>query len=602
MLHYTAPLRDIEFLLEEVLDAEKAFSELHKRDPWTLADIREVLVQAERLVTEQILLMNQSADEQGCSLLNGNVHVPRELHQAFKAYVAGGWPSLTCAPEDGGQGLPNVVGLVLQEMLNSTSITFGDYVGLCSFAYRLLKVHGSTDLKARYLARLAAGELAATMCMTEPQCGTDIGLIKTTATPVTERTFRVTGTKIFISGGDHDLTHNILHLVLARIEGAPNGVKGLSLFAVPKWLPSSDGRAEEIRNAVAVASLEHKMGYSASATCQLAFEGALAELIGEPGRGLHAMFTMVNIARIAVAGQGLGGAAVAYQNAARYARSRLQGRAPRGALHPDLPADPLIVHPDVRRLLLTTRAFVEVGRAAFFWLGGLLDVVDYHPDPQRRSEAEQWLALMTPVAKATLTDFGFAACNDCLQIFGGHGYIRSTGMEQLVRDVRLAQIQEGANGMLATHLLHRQVASGNPAYHSFVATCRSLVEAQRDNSGLAEYVTGLAWIIDLLEQASEWLIPRARHAPEEYGAAATEFQHLLGLALFTWLWTRMGIAAQRALESLSASFYRDKLLTGSFFIQRVLPRAAGHFAILRKGAGSLIKPSEDYFRWAIWHM
>ncbi len=594
MLHYAAPLRDIDFLLAEVFDVSQLFKEL-AGDRWTLPDVRAVLGAAERIVTEQILPMNQRADEQGCTLSKGDVRVPQELKQAFNAYVAGGWPSLNCALEDEGQGFPNIVALVLQELLNSTSITFGDYVGLPAFAYRLVKAHGSAELKARYLARLASGELSATMCMTEPQCGTDIGLIKTTATPQPDRTFRLTGTKIFISGGDHDLTHNILHLVLARVEGAPPGVKGLSLFAVPKYLSSSEGQPETVRNSVSVVSLEHKMGYSASATCQLSFDGASAQLIGEPGRGLQAMFTMVNIARIAVAGQGLGAAAVAYQNAARYARQRLQGRAPSGPLSPDRPADPLLVHPDVRRLLLTTRAFVEVGRAAFLWLGSLLDIADYHPDVRRRQEAQQWLALMTPVAKATLSDFGFAACNDCLQIFGGHGYIRATGMEQLVRDVRIAQIQEGANGVLALHALQRQVGGGNVAYQWFVKACRSLAETHQGNGPLTEYVTGLTWIVDVLEQASDWLIPRARDAPEEYGAAATEFQQLLGLALFAWLWTRMAVAALKRVSGHDESFYRDKLLTGSFFMQRILPRAAGHFAVLKNGSQSLMKPSEGYF-------
>jgi alkylation response protein AidB-like acyl-CoA dehydrogenase len=594
MIRYSAPVEDFSFILNEVLGLHNHLKEIGATEQMSAEDVLVIASEAGKLTQQIILPINRVSDEEGCEFDQGRVTVPYGIKKAYQAYVEGGWSGLTCAMEDGGQELPHVVGLVVQEIINSGSISFGDYVGLFNFAYRLLRAHGSAQQKSDYLSGLAQGSLGATMCMTEPHCGTDIGLLRTKAEPRSDGSFAISGTKIFISAGDQDLTENIIHLVLARIPGAPPGTRGASLFLVPKFLPGLDGGLGE-RNAVVAAGLEHKMGYSASATCQMSFDEAKGWLVGECNRGLMAMFTMINAARLAVAGQGLSTAATAYQTAAAYAKERVQGRSLTGAQFPELAADPIIVHPDVRRMLLSSRAFVEGARAIYLWMGMQLDLAERHPDPTKRDEAEAWLALMTPVVKSTLSDLGFQACNDCMQIFGGHGYIRDTGVEQLVRDARIAQIQEGANGMLALDLIKRQVLrDGGPAYELFLQTLRRFLA---ENKGCAEAsiaLRGLQYAVDRLEAATAWVRVRGRDDPNELGAAGVDYQRIFGLTILAWMWTKMAIAAASHPQSHTA-FYSDKLLTANFFAERILPMIEGHFAVMKAGGATVMQPTTDYF-------
>ncbi len=590
MLSYQAPLQDIDFILDDFLKIESVLQELDGHEDLTRDDIQMVLTEAARFCEAEISPINQILDEKGCRLEDGQVSTPPELKQVWDAFVEAGWPGLICDIDDGGQGLPRLVYFGVQEFISSASIAFGDYAGLFSMAYILLRTHADEELKQRYLPGLADGSLAATMCMTEPHCGTDVGLIKTKAVARADGTYRLSGTKIFISGGDHDLTENIAHIVLARIPGAPAGPKGLSLFLVPKVLPDSNGD----RNTVTPVGIEHKMGYKGSATCQMAFDDAVGWRIGEEGRGLSCIFVMVNLARLFVGAQGLCTAELAYQNAVSYARERLQGRALSGTRFPDQAADPLIVQPDVRRMLLSTRAFTEVARAIYLWLALEIDISQAHRDERRRQEAADRLALLTPVVKAIMSDFGFAACNDCMQIFGGHGYIHDNGMEQLVRDVKLAQIQEGANGILALDLIVRRVFGRQAqAYRSFVESIRTFITTHQD---MTEFTVPLTGILDMLEQATAYLEKNGTENPEAYGAAGTEYQRLFGLTLFAWVWAQMAvIASEKIKDGDSSKLFESKLTTARFFMQRILPMAHGHMAVLKGGSGAMMAPTEDYF-------
>jgi alkylation response protein AidB-like acyl-CoA dehydrogenase len=590
MQAYRAPISDTNFVLNELLNIGEVLPELKGYEEFCMEDFQLILDEAARFCESEIHPINQLLDEQGCRLEDGRVMTPDKLKKAWAAFAEAGWPSLICDSEHGGQGLPYFLYFAVQEYISSASIAFGDYAGLNVMAYILLRTHANEDLKARYLPGLAEGTLAATMCMTEPHCGTDVGLIKTRAQVQEDGTYLLTGTKIFISGGDHDLTGNIVHTVLARVSGAAPGPKGLSLFLVPKILPENKGEL----NSVTPVSLENKMGYKGSATCQMAFDNARGWRIGEEGKGLNCMFVMVNLARLMTASQGLCAAELAYQNAAAYAVERLQGRALSGPQFLDKPADPIIVHPDVRRMLMSTRAFTEVARAIYLWMAMEIDISQRHGDEERRQRAADRLALFTPVVKATLSDFGFNACNDCMQIFGGHGYIRENGMEQLVRDVRLSQIQEGANGILALDLIQRRVfGRQSQAYQEFVDNINQFIEINQD---AVEFTEPLAEILTILTDATSWLETNGKDNPDAYGASGTEYQRLFGLTLFAWFWARMAVLAScKARKAGNTEFFEDKLSSARFFMQRILPMAHGHLAVLQNGADTIMKPAEHYF-------
>jgi alkylation response protein AidB-like acyl-CoA dehydrogenase len=582
MTVYTAPLEEMRFVLYDLLGADKVLPELPGHEEHGRELIDAVLEEAARFCEEQLLPLNRSGDEEGCRYENGVVRTPKGFRQAYDLFAEGGWTGLACAPEHGGQALPKTVNLLVEEMICSTNPSFGTYPALSYGAYSAIKLHASEELKQRYLPRMTDGSWSGTMCLTEPHCGTDLGLIRTRAEPQGDGTYAITGTKIFISAGEHDLTRNIIHLVLARLPDAPAGTRGISLFLVPKFLPKPDG-SEGPRNGVACGGIEHKMGIKASATCVMNFDGAKGWLVGQPNKGMRAMFTMMNAARLGVGIQGLGVAETAYQSARAYARERLQGRALSGAAAPDKPADPIIVHPDVRRLLLTIKANTEAARALALWVGLALDVSERHPDAQMRAEADDLVQLMTPIVKATLTDLGFSAANQGMQVFGGHGYIREWGMEQLVRDVRITQIYEGTNGIQALDLVGRKLPSGTGRLlRRFFHPAMEFVEAHQADPQLAELVLPFAKALGRLQQATAWLAQAGLKDPTEGGAAASDYLRLFALTALAFMWVRMAKAALA--RPGDAEFARTKLATARFYMAKVLPETGALFQSLMSGA------------------
>jgi butyryl-CoA dehydrogenase len=587
MTVYTAPLEEMRFVLYDLLEADKALPALPGHEEHGRELIDAVLEEAAKLCEEQLLPLNRSGDEEGCTYENGVVRTPKGFKEAYGLFAQGGWTGLACAREHGGQDLPKTVNLLIEEMVCSANISFGTYPALSYGAYSAIKLHAPEELKQRYLPKLADGSWSGTMCLTEPQCGTDLGLIRTRAEPQGDGTFAITGTKIFISAGEHDLTRNIIHLVLARLPDAPAGTRGISLFLVPKFLPKPDG-SEGPRNGVACGGIEHKMGIKAASTCVMNFDGAKGWLIGQPHKGMRAMFTMMNAARLGVGIQGLGIAETAYQSARAYARERLQGRALTGAAAPDKPADPIIVHPDVRRLLLTIKSSTEAARALALWVGLALDVSERHPDPQARAEADDLVQLMTPIVKATLTDLGSAAANHGMQVFGGHGYIREWGMEQLVRDVRITQIYEGTNGVQALDLVGRKLPSGTGRLlRRFFHPAMAFVEEHQADPQLAELVLPFAKALGRLQQATAWLAQAGLKDPTEGGAAASEYLRLFALTALAYMWVRMAKAALA--RPGDAEFARTKLATARFYMARVLPETGALFQSLMSGAKPLME-------------
>jgi butyryl-CoA dehydrogenase len=586
MPSYRAPLRDMRFVLHELADGTRLRS-LPGCAEVTPELVDPVLEEAAKLCEEVLFPLNRPGDEEGCGFENGVVRTPRGFREAYAAFRDGGWAGLHADPAHGGQGLPKTVALMFEEMICSANLSFGIYPGLTHGAYAAIRAHAAPELQGRYLPKLAAGEWSGTMCLTEPQCGTDLGLIRTRAVPAEDGSYRITGAKVFISAGEHDLTGNIVHLVLAKLPDAPPGAKGISLFLVPKFLPTeNDGPGA--RNGVSCTAIEHKMGIRASATCAMSFEDAKGWLVGAPHKGLRAMFTMMNAARLSVGAQGLSLAEVSYQNAAAYARERLQGRALDGARYPDLPADPILVHPDVRRMLLTMRAYTEGCRA----LGALTalehDVATLHPDPQERQAAEDYVALMTPVIKALFTDLGFEVTNLGMQVLGGHGYIRESGMEQYVRDARIAQIYEGTNGVQALDLVGRKLpAHTGRLLRRFFHPVLAYIEARSEDQRMAEFVLPLSRAFGRLQQATAEVARRGLADPLEAGAAATDYLRLFGLTALAHVWAWMAEVALAKAGQDATGFYAAKLGTARFFMQRLLPQTGALSAAIMAGGGSM---------------
>ena len=594
MTTYTAPLRDLRFVYEELFDAGE-ITALEDYQEATPDLVNAIVEEGAKLCQNELFPLNRSGDEEGCHFDNGNVRTPEGFRSAYAAYLEGGWGGLSCAPEFGGQGMPHSVNIALEEMLCSANLSFSTYPGLTRGVYRALRAFGNEAIKQLYLPRLVSGKWSGTMCLTESHCGTDLGLLRTRAEPTKEDTYRITGTKIFITAGEHDLTENIVHLVLARLPDAPAGIKGISLFLVPKFVPDNQHEPGD-RNSVTCASIEHKMGIKASATCVMNFEEATGWLVGQPHKGMQAMFTMMNDARLGVGMQGLGIAEIAYQAAGAYAKERLQGRAITGTKQPDKPADPLIVHPDIRRILLTMRSFTEGARALTCWIARNLDFRDKAETNEGRQAADDFVQLMTPIVKAFLTDYGFEVTNMGLQIHGGHGYIRETGVEQYVRDARITQIYEGANGIQALDLVGRKLPAHTGRYlRSFFHPVQSWIEEQSVNTELQPFVLPVAKAFGRLQLATGHIAQAGLGNPDEGGAAASEYLRLFGLVALGYLWARM---AQISIEKQGGddnAFYAAKIITARFFMERVLPQTGALFAAIMSGSNTMMEFPDDAF-------
>ncbi|MGF1657835.1 MAG: acyl-CoA dehydrogenase C-terminal domain-containing protein [Rubrimonas sp.] len=585
MSAYVPPLRDFRFLLHEVLRID-ARPEIDGYADLTPDTTDAILGEAGRLAAEVIAPTNAPGDR-GCVLENGVVRAPEGFAAVADALREGGWPALECDPEYGGQGLPNVIALAVGEMHSGANMALMMYNGLTHGAYSALMAHGTPEQKATYIPKLVTGEWTGTMNLTEPQCGTDLGLLRTRAEPQPDGSYKLTGEKIFISSGDHDLAENIVHLVLARIPGAPEGVKGISLFVCPKILVNADG-ALGPRNAVTCASLERKMGIHGNATCAMRYDGATAWLVGEPHKGLRAMFTMMNEARILVAMQGLAQAAAAYGRAAAYARERLQGRAVTGAANPDGPADPLIVHPDVRRLLLDQKAWIEGARCFLLTGSTLIDASHRHSDPAEREKASDLISMLIPVLKGVLTDTGFDSAVKAQQVFGGHGYVGDWGIEQFVRDARIAMIYEGANGVQALDLVGRKLPmkGGAPMMAYFAMIRAFLKENEADAALKADFLDPLKAASKDMQAAVEVFMAQGMKDPNAALAGSSDFMHLFGHVAIGHCWAQMAKAARAALTEGTddAAFYEAKLRTGRYYMSRLLPETGLRLARIRSGA------------------
>ena len=589
MPDYHAPLRDMRFVLHEVFQAAQLWSRLPALAECVDADTADAILEEAAKVTGQLIApLNRSGDEEGAQWQGGAVTTPQGFKEAYATYIQGGWVGLSGNPQYGGMGMPKMLAVAFEEMLYAAGSSFALYSALSSGACLAIDAHASEALKSLYLPPMYEGRWAGAMCLTEAHAGTDLGLIRTRAEAQADGSYRISGSKIFITGGEQDLTENIIHLVLAKLPDAPTGPKGISLFLVPKVMVNADGSLGE-RNAVNCGSIEHKMGIKASATCVMNFDGATGYLVGEVNKGLAAMFTMMNYERLSIGIQGIGCAEASYQNAVTYARERIQSRAPSGPQATDKAADPIIVHPDVRRMLLTIKAMTEGGRAFACYVGQQLDLAKYADDADERSRAEALVALLTPVAKAFFTDTGLDSCIHGQQVFGGHGYIREWGQEQLVRDVRIAQIYEGTNGIQALDLLGRKVAAGGGA--SLQTFCAEM-EAWAARGGL--YADELKDAVQRLRAISAWLLERARSNPNEIGAASVEYLHLFGYTAYAYMWARMAdCAAARRHED--ERFHAGKLASAEFFFRRLLPRCLGLEACIRGGSAPLFGHDAEQF-------
>jgi alkylation response protein AidB-like acyl-CoA dehydrogenase len=596
MQTYTAPLRDMRFVLHELHDSTtlKHLPGLEEITPELLDTILE---EAAKFIGAVLLPLNTSGDAEGCRYENGVVRTPKGFPEAYRAFIGGGWGALNADPAYGGQGLPESVSKLVEEMICACNLAFGLYPGLSHGAYLALKSHGSQALKDLYLPKLVDGSWAGTMCLTEAHCGTDLGLLRTKAVPQADGSYRLTGSKIFISSGEHDLTENIIHLVLARLPDAPAGVKGISLFVVPKFLPNADGTLGP-RNGVRCAGIEHKMGIKASATCQMNFDAAAGWLVGEPHKGMRAMFVMMNSERLSVGTQGLGVGEAAYQSAVAYARERLQGRSLAGAKHPEKPADPILVHPDVRRMLMTMRAYNEGCRALGVWVANALDRMERLEDCAARTEAEDFIALMTPVVKALFTDLGFEAANLGVQTYGGHGYIVDHGVEQFVRDARIAMIYEGTNGVQALDLVGRKLpANMGRSLRRFFHPVAEFIAAHGEDPDIAALVKPFARAFGALQLATGFIVQKSLKDPEEAGAAASDYLRLFGLVALGFMWVRMAkvASAKQSDAGEDGAFYRAKCATANFYIERILPQAGALLYGIKAGKASMMALEEAAF-------
>ncbi len=594
---YKAPVDDALFLLNDVFHLDRYGNLPGFAD--ASPDIVEAVLREAAKFSEGVLTpLNRVGDTEGCKRnADGSVTTPTGFKDAYRQMAEGGWIGISVPSEFGGQGLPATLTELVNEFLCSANMAFAMYPGLTQGAIAALLAHASPELKQKYLPKMVEGSWTGTMNLTEPHCGTDLGLLRTKAVKQADGSYKITGTKIFISAGEHDLAENIIHLVLARIEGAPAGTKGISLFVVPKVMVNHDGSLGE-RNGVACGSLEEKMGIHGNATCAMNYDGATGWLIGEKNRGLNAMFVMMNEARLGVGVQGLALSEVAYQNAVIYAKERQQGRAISGPKHPDKPADPIIVHPDVRRNLMTMRAFNEAARALVMWTALKADIVHRSEDEKEREAADDHMGLLTPVIKGVLTDQGFANTVMAQQIFGGHGYIAEHGMEQFVRDARIAQIYEGANGIQALDLVGRKLGKdGGRAIMVFFNEVQGYIKEKSGNAQMKPFVGPLGLSLDHLQQASMWFMQNAVAKPDNAGAGSYDYMHLFGLVALGYMWCKIAEAAIAKLPNANGSTprYSAKLVTARFFMERMLPETVTLLARITSGAASTMDMPEEQF-------
>jgi alkylation response protein AidB-like acyl-CoA dehydrogenase len=598
MAQYIAPIRDMQFVLHEMLNVESVFKQLPEHTDTNRELVDQVLEEGGKFCSEVLFPINRSGDEEGCHFSvgadgHGIVTTPKGFKEAWTKFVDAGWPTLTSATKFGGQGLPAVVGMAFQEMMNSANQAWTMYPGLTHGAYDCLMAHGTEEQKAVYVSKLVTGEWLGTMCLTEPHCGTDLGMLRTKAEAQVDGSYKITGTKIFISAGEQDFTSNIIHLVLARMTDAPVGTKGISLFIVPKYVVNADGTLGA-RNGIGAARIEEKMGIHGSPTCVMNLENASGWLVGQPNRGLNAMFVMMNAARIGVGMQSQGLMEVAYQNSLAYAKDRTQGRALSGPKTPDKPADSIMVHADVRRMLLTQKAYVEGSRMFSFWCALQADIMYSHPDEAVRKEAEEMLSLLTPIVKAFITDAGFESTNLALQILGGHGYIREWGMEQYVRDARINMIYEGTNTIQSLDLLGRKVLGDNGAkFRKFGAKVQALIEAEGTNDAMAEFINPLAELAGKIEKLTVEIGMKAFQNPDEAGAAAVPYLRVAGHFVYSYFWALM---AKQALAKQDAEpFYRSKLATARFYFAKLEPETASLIRQARAGSKVLMELEAELF-------
>ncbi|MBR7889579.1 acyl-CoA dehydrogenase C-terminal domain-containing protein [Marinomonas sp. A79] len=596
MPEYKAPLRDIKFVTEEVLDFPGHYAKLPGAEEATPDMVSAILEEGAKFAERVLSPLNRVGDQQGCQFKDGVVTTPDGFKEAYQQYVEGGWPSLSHPEDMGGQGLPDSLGMMVTEMIATSNWSWGMYPGLSHGAMNTIELHGTDEQKQTYLTKLVSGEWTGTMCLTEPHCGTDLGMLKTKAEPQDDGSYAITGTKIFISAGEHDMADNIVHIVLARLPDAPAGTKGISLFIVPKHNVDASGEIAD-RNQVSCGSIEHKMGIHGNATCVMNFDGAKAFLIGEANRGLNCMFTFMNTARIGTALQGLAHAEWALQNSVAYAKDRLQMRALSGAKSPEKPADSIMVHPDVRRMLLTQKAFAEGGRALIHYCSMLVDTTK-KGTADEKAEADELMSLLTPIAKAFLTETGFESANQGLQVFGGHGFIAEWGMEQNVRDCRISMLYEGTTGIQALDLLGRKVLMTQGAtLRRFTKIIHKFCKEHKGNKRLKPYMTAL----DKLN--SEWgdvtlkIGMKAMRNKEEVGAASVDYLMFSGYVVLAYFWARMAAVAQTKLDEGTdeVAFYTAKLQTATFYYERILPRTRAHADAMLSGADNLLAMDEDSF-------
>ena len=592
---YNPPLRDMQFVMHEVFKVTDEFKAMPRHADTDAETINAVLEEAGKFASEVTFPLNISGDEEGCSLdkVTHEVTAPKGFKQAYAQYIEGGWAALSCDPAYGGQGLPFVVNQCVYEMMNSANQAWTMYPGLSHGAYEALHAHGTEAQKKIYLPKLTSGEWTGTMCLTESHCGTDLGLLRTRAEPQADGSYKLTGNKIFISAGEHDMTSNIVHLVLARLPDAPQGSKGISLFAVPKFNVAEDGSIGS-RNGIYCGGLEHKMGIHGNATAQMVLDDAVGTMVGAPNKGLAAMFVMMNAARLGVGNQSLGLTEVAYQNALAYAKDRIQMRSLSGVKAKDKPADPIIVHPDVRKMLLTAKAYAEGGRALAIYCTLLLDKELHHPDEKVRKDSGEIVALLTPIVKAFLTDNGHIATNACMQVFGGHGFIKEWGMEQFVRDNRINMIYEGTNTIQSLDLLGRKVLGNNGAtLKKFGKIIGALIAEEGVNEKMAEFINPLAYLADQMTKFTAELGFKGFQNPDEVGAAAVDYLRVAGHLVFGYFWARM---AQVALREIAAGntdkFYIAKLQTARFYFAKLFPETAMLMRTARSGSKSLMETDE----------
>lgn len=595
MLQYKAPLRDIRFVMNELLESEALYQRLPGYEEAT-QDLMDAIVEEGARFAENVLSpLNQSGDDEGCTWKDGVVTTPKGFPEAYRQFVDNGWPALSADTEYGGQGLPNLLGIIINELAGTANWSWLMYPGLSHGAIKTIEEHGDEEQKQKYLTRLVEGSWTGTMCLTESHCGSDLGLLRTKAEPQADGSYAITGTKIFISAGEHDMAENIVHIVLARLPDAPPGTKGISLFIVPKFKVKDDGTVGE-RNTVLCASIEKKMGIKASATCVLNFDGATGYLIGPANRGLNAMFTFMNTARIGTAIQGLAHGELSYQGALAYARDRLAMRSLTGPKNPEGPADPIIVHADVRRMLLTQKALVEGSRAFLYYLAQQGDILDTGSEEDAKA-ADDLLAFLTPIAKAFVTETGYEAANLGLQVYGGHGFIKEWGMEQIVRDARIAMLYEGTTGIQALDLIGRKVlGSGGKLLMGFTDLVGAFCDEHAEGAD-AEFTSVLKCYKDDWLELSLKIGEKAMQNPDEAGAAAVDYLMYSGYVTLAYFWARMAVMARQKIAAADgdASFYEAKLMTARFYYDRLLPRTLSHKQALLSGSDNLMAMPEALF-------